>query len=92
MLYIYKLEFDRDYIELEVFVIELHCALVDPVDGHPLLLMAHLFQGLDDLTEGLIEILVDDDHVKVFAILALNKAALLHSGNQVVVLLTIMGI
>lgn len=86
------LEFNRYYIELEVFVIGLRCVLVDPVDRHPLLLVTHLIQGLDHLTEGLIEILVDNYHVEVFAIFALDKAALLNRGNQIVVLLTIMRI
>lgn len=60
--------------------------LVDPVDRHPLLLVAHLIQRLHHLAERLIEVLVHDDHVEVFLILALDEAALLDGGDQVVVL------
>lgn len=55
--------------------------LVDPVNGHPLLLVAHLVEGLHHLPEGLIEVLIHDDHVEVFLVLPLDEAALLDGGN-----------
>lgn len=51
--------------------------------------MAHLVEGLHHLPEGLIKVLVHDDHVEVFLVLPLDEAALLDGGNQIVVLLGI---
>jgi len=60
--------------------------LVDPVDRHPLLLVAHLIQSFHHLTERLVEVLIHDDHVEVFLVFPLDKAALLDGGHQIVVL------
>jgi len=46
--------------------------LINPINWNPLVLMTQQLQCIKHLTEGLIEVLIYDDHVKVFFVFSLK--------------------
>lgn len=54
--------------------------LINPIDGHELLLVGQVLQRLDDLSERGIRIVINQNQVKVLFIFPLQQSALLHCG------------
>jgi len=60
--------------------------LVDPVDGHPLMLGAQLLDGSAQLVVRLIHVVVDQHLVEVLLVLALDPTALVVRAHKVLLL------
>lgn len=60
--------------------------LVDPVDRYPLVFVTEGFQCVRHGPECDVKVLVDDDHVQVFVILALQQGTFLDGRNKIVIL------
>lgn len=61
-------------------------ALVYPRYGNPLRLRCQTVHGLNDLVQGVVEVVVDDDQVEVLVISALQLGTVLHGALEVVLL------
>lgn len=46
--------------------------LVDPVDRHPLMFMTQDFECVENLSEGCVEVFVNDHHVQILFVLSLE--------------------
>jgi len=60
--------------------------LVDPVDGHPLMLGAEFLDGSTQLVVRFVHVVVDNHLVEVLLVLALDARALVVRATEVVLL------
>lgn len=61
-------------------------ASINPIDWNPLMLVTQDFQRIEHLSEGLIEILVDDHHVQILFVFSLKHRRLFHLVDELIVL------
>lgn len=59
--------------------------LVDPVDGHPLVLVTQLVERLHHFAERHVKVFVGDGHVQIFFVFTLQQGTLLDSGDQILI-------
>lgn len=60
--------------------------LVDPVDRHPLMFVTQDLEGVENLSEGCVEVFVHDHHVQILFVLSLKHRRLLHLIDQLIIL------
>ena len=61
-------------------------ASVDPINGHPLMLVSQNIQGIENLSEGLIKVFINDNHVQILFVLSLKHCRLFDLRYQLVIL------